>query len=648
MTDIALIGVGPWGLSVFERLIVTAGGSEIVRLHVVDPGVPGVGAFTTDQPDYLILNTPCGWHSMSPFAGQRDGASLRRTFFDWVQDNGYRWVDGTCRISSAGKPITPDDFLPRRLMGEYLAWSYRVLAAEAPANVEIIEHRSSAVAIAATPTGREAVTLADGVTFTVDNVVLTTGHTVEAPSESHVGIPSLAPYPVGQFADVDRIGRRSKVAIRGMGLVALDVLMALTMGRGGSFVEDGNRLRYLPSGDEPDIAMFSRSGFPYCAKSSSGTSQPSATEYEPAICTEAAIAAACATDATDDARGTSRRPVDFRRVVLPLIFAEMQVRFYSESARQRSGAAVAAAAIDDLRHAWMTGTFASTMMRYAGEYGAFDPAAHVFVGADDRHENTDDYQERVCRVVTTDLAEALRGPESATKAAYAIPRVLRDTLRSVVEFGGLTAESHADFQDGIRTRLSRLIAGPPILRARQLLALIDANVVRLPFGPAPVVEMTSRGIRIRSRHLVNEHREHVEYLIHGTLDEPSLRDTRSPLLESLRDAGRLRELRLDGEPAGSVDLTRDFHPVNALGHTEHRLWVFGPLTEGVRYYTGYLPSPKDQRASRDAAWCVEQMLGHAGHRQNGIPLTREAARTSTARRVEQNPRSAEVPQYQQA
>jgi len=54
---------------------------------------------------------------------------------------------------------------------------------------------------------------------------------------------------------------------------------------------------------------------------------------------------------------------------------------------------------------------------------------------------------------------------SPVKAAQETLRILRDQLRSVIEFGGLTLESYIDFQSNVRGRINRLEAGPPPLRA---------------------------------------------------------------------------------------------------------------------------------------------------------------------------------------
>ncbi|MGO9909061.1 MAG: hypothetical protein ACLP4R_27200 [Solirubrobacteraceae bacterium] len=58
----------------------------------------------------------------------------------------------------------------------------------------------------------------------------------------------------------------------------------------------------------------------------------------------------------------------------------------------------------------------------------------------------------------------------------------------MVELGGLTLDSYLDFNGDICSRSHRLVAGPPALRSRQMLALMDAGVVRTPYGPAPARE----------------------------------------------------------------------------------------------------------------------------------------------------------------
>ena len=91
--EIAIIGLGSWGLSFLER-IVTGSRSQWgpVRVHVVEPGTPGSGVYAVDQPDYLILNTPCGQVSLYPWQDEGPSPAYAVGLYEWVTATGYRWV----------------------------------------------------------------------------------------------------------------------------------------------------------------------------------------------------------------------------------------------------------------------------------------------------------------------------------------------------------------------------------------------------------------------------------------------------------------------------------------------------------------------------------------------------------------------------
>ena len=59
--DVCLIGAGPRGLSVLERLCANAASAApetAVTVHVVDPFPPGAGqVWRTDQSEHLLMNT---------------------------------------------------------------------------------------------------------------------------------------------------------------------------------------------------------------------------------------------------------------------------------------------------------------------------------------------------------------------------------------------------------------------------------------------------------------------------------------------------------------------------------------------------------------------------------------------------------------
>ena len=180
-----------------------------------------------------------------------------------------------------------------------------------------------------------------------------------------------------------------------------------------------------------------------------------------------------------------RRQVDFRDELLPLLFAEMQARYHTHAAFLKGGVEESATARTLLRAGWRTGTSTRPSTSSSCSTAASIPPVTSSPAPVATTRRAADYQSQVYDMIETDLDEALAEGGSPVKAAQEVLRILRDQLRSVIEFGGLSLESYIDFQSNVRGRINRLEAGPPPLRSQQLLALLDAGVVRIDLGPGP-------------------------------------------------------------------------------------------------------------------------------------------------------------------
>lgn len=603
MSEFAIVGLGSWGLCVLERSVNRARHIESsARVHVIEPGQLGGGVYSAAQPDYLILNNPCGQLSLYAAPDDDEDPAYAVGLYEWVIARGYRRVGYEYKIGSEGETILPTDYLPRRLMGEYLVWFYDTLVAEAPPNIEIVRHYAAVTDITPSIGEQETVLLDNGSQISVDHVILTSGHTfneegVSGSNEVHY----LRPYPVEHFDSI--VAPEEPIAIAGMGLVGYDLITALTVGRGGTYDDVGDHLRYVASGREPDILFYSRSGVPYCAKSAHGVDPTG--EYQPAVCTPAALK-----QMINPSGSPLRRRVDFRNDLLPLLFAEMQVRYYVHSALLRGGLSAASLVRDQLQSNWAAGTFARAIDRLEPTYGHFNPANVVFADEGARYETSDAYQSHVYKTVETDLHQALAPGGSPVKAAQEVTRILRDQMRTVIEYGGLSMQSFIDFQSNIRGRINRIEAGPPPIRSQQLLALLDAGVVRVPFGPHPEVSTEDGKVNIRSTALDKTYEASVNSVVRGHLSLPSLARSSSPLLSRLYTKGRLTQFSYGGTAVGSVNISEDFHPYDAEGRVVTSMSLLGVLTEGVRYFTHYLPSPRSRlRAVYDAQSAVEAIMG---------------------------------------
>jgi uncharacterized NAD(P)/FAD-binding protein YdhS len=327
--NVAIVGMGPFGLCVLETLLRYLRNdafretlaSTPVRIHVIEPAQAGCGVHKQELPDYLLLNTVCGQLDLFGSRYFPEGASASSLgFMDWVQRQGYT-IDAAGRLneSAEGRPVESGDFLPRRIFGRYLTWVYDALTHTPIPGVQIERHAAEATSIKSVH-GREEIALAGGGKIHVDHVFITIGHAPNLKPRTMAGF--MPPYPVEN--NLASIAPGAAVAVAGMGLVAVDVVTALTTGRGGRFVpgERTHSLRYVASGEEPKIYLYSRNGLPFFCRPSATLDTTGA--YHPMLFTD---------DAIRSMRMRYNGKLDFRADLLPLLFAEMTILFYCRGGR---------------------------------------------------------------------------------------------------------------------------------------------------------------------------------------------------------------------------------------------------------------------------------------------------------------------------
>jgi hypothetical protein len=590
--DIAIVGTGPRGLSVLERLVARLAERPTparVRIWAFDPGRLGAGRiWRPDQPDWFLMNTVAGevtMYSGGPDTGPpRAGAGP--SLHQWLSAHPDR------RWSRLGR----DDYAPRSVYGQYLCSVYRNVVAGRPDNVTVHAVRAQVERVERHG-GRLLVSACAGrFRVAVDKVVLTTGHPVNAPdrrertligyAERHAGVR----YIRGDSAcdlDLSSIGAVEPVGVIGLGLTFFDVVMALTVGRGGWF-EPGvdGAPRYRPSGHEPRLFAGSRGGLPMLAR---GVNQKGPYyRYRPRFLTERALA--------DARRRTGCYQLDFRQDVLPLLRAEVDHVYYTGLVRQRFGDRAAERFAD--RHVsggHVAGaderlTAAVGLAKLLAEFGVADaPApdlerlARPFAG---RHF-ADPARFRRCALdlLEADAAEARNGNVSGPlKAALDILRDLRGVVRTAVEFGGLRPDSHHDDFLGWFAPVNAFVStGPGRQRVVELCALIRAGVVGL-VGPGTRVDPDPAGAGfVLSSPWVGGSCRMVGTLIDARMPQPSVRRDRSPLVRQLLADGLITEYRL--APGGASVTRAPFHPIGADGVPDTDLYLLGIPTEGPRWFT---------------------------------------------------------------
>ncbi|GAB2841748.1 FAD/NAD(P)-binding protein [Streptomyces deserti] len=569
--SVALVGAGPRGTSVLERLCASADellppGARLT-VHVVDPAPPGPGrVWRTAQSSELLMNTVACQvtlftdDSVDCSGPIRPGPSL------------YEWAGGT---------LGPDEYPTRAHYGRYLEWVFAKVVREAPPAVHVETHRARAVRLDDAPDGRQVLTLDDGRVLTgLSAVVLAQGHLpVVADAEqrrlaAHAERHGLRYVPPANPADVDLspVAPGEPVLLRGLGLNFFDHTALLTTGRGGRFVPGRHGLRYVPSGREPRLYAGSRRGIPYQARGDNAKGPYG--RHLPLVLTPEVIAGF-------RKRADSGEAPDFLAEIWPLVAKEVETVYYSALTGRPDFAERFLAVPHRAREE----------ARLLDEFGipeaerwCWDRVSRPYHGRSFAHPGA--WRAWLLAYLREDAAQAalgnVRGP---LKAALDVLRDLRNELRLIVDHGGLTGTSRRDHLDRWYTPLNAFLSiGPPRRRIEELAALVEAGVVEV-LGPRLRVADEDGGWVAHSPDVPGS-AVRVTTLIEARLPEPDLRRTADDLLAGLLKTGQCRPHVVDGYETGGLDVTeRPYHLIDRQGCSHPRRLAFGVPTEGVHWVT---------------------------------------------------------------
>ncbi|MER5441796.1 FAD/NAD(P)-binding protein [Streptomyces sp. NPDC002790] len=586
---VALVGAGPRGTSVLERL--TASADELLppgtrlTVHVIDPHPPGAGAvWRTDQAPELLMNTVASQvtlftdESVDCSGPIHPGPSL------------YEWA------LRHDTPLDPDAYPTRAQYGRYLRWVYAETVAAAPACVEVVPHTTRATRLDDTESGLQSLTLADGHRLTgLHAVVLAQGHlpAVAAPAELNLaeyarrhGLRHLPPANPAEL-DLSPLAPGEPVLLRGLGLNFFDHMALLTQGRGGRHIRtaDGG-LRYVPSGNEPRLYAGSRRGIPHQARGDNAKGAYG--RHQPAVLTPDLIAGF-------RKRADSGDAPDFLADIWPLVAKEVETVYYETLLRARALPRTTAP------HPRTAGSFRARFLdtphrsrqeaAVLGEFGipedllwSWDRASRPASGR--TYTSPATWRAWLLGHLREDAAHASLGNvDGPVKAALDVLRDLRNELRLVVDHGGLAGDSRRDHLDRWYTPLNAFLSiGPPRRRIEELTALIEAGVLTVV---GPRMEVTVRDGRFVAHSPdVPGSTVRVTTLVEARLPEPDLRRTADDLLIRLLKTGGARPHTVDGHETGGLDVTpRPYRLINRQGRAHARRFAFGVPTEGVHWVT---------------------------------------------------------------
>ncbi len=577
-TSIAIVGAGPRGTGILERLgasapeLLPAGGLDV---HLIDPYPAGAGRiWRHEQSPLLAMNSMAA--DVTRFTDEsvicdgpvRPGPS----FWDWAQTG----PDVHPELAAELAAVTATTFPSRRLQSEYLGWVLRHVSAGLPEGIRVHVHRTRATGL--TEDGAaQVVHLADGAALRVDTVVLASGHLDATPTDDELALAAQAAerglryLPPEQTTDSDLsvITPGETVIARGLGLAFVDLVVLLFEGRGGRFEPDGDGVRYVPSGREPRLVAGSPRGAPYHSKTHyqlRGGRPPLPRFFGPDVV---------------DALAT---PVDLRRDAWPLMAKEIAWGWYHELF---------------LGHPELVTT---SWEQFADRFAALgwdSPAMDALIvetvpDAGDRIDFTaldrpfeglaagslEDLQPLVRDRIALDLHRHVDERHTPYLGAFvAMLSVYAETGRLA-----LSNRSRATDMGWWQSFFNSVASGPPGFRVRQLLALSRAGYVQF-LGPGMWVEIGEGEFRAGSAALDGAPPVTSTVLVDARLPDMSAARSVDPLVASLLRDGALSEdviVDADGTVLRNTGQIRvrpaDGAVIDAGGRADPRRFAVGPHT----------------------------------------------------------------------
>ncbi len=601
LRTIAVVGAGPRGLSVVERICANAAAvasERRIRVHVVDPFPAGAGrVWRTDQARELLMNTVASQitvftdDSVACEGPVAEGPSL----YEWARFFSFTGqLDHDLGLHQEAKRLGPNSYPSRAFYGAYLRWAFKHIVSTAPKQVQVTVWRTTATRVMDGLDSSQTLELAEGGPLTgLDAVILAQGHLDCEPTEDEAHLAGFAqecgslylPPQNPAEADLSAVFPGAVVALRGLGLNFFDYMALLTEGRGGTYRSRGGHLVYEPSGEEPVLIAGSRRGIPYHAR---GENQKGVSErHVPLFLTPDVIG-------SFQRRANQGDGVIFLRDVWPLIDKEVRAAYYAALLAQRRCGCAAARFLE--QYAKVAGTEDERLVLREHGIGAGDQwdwrqvnLPHSGLSFDGVKE----FNRWLVGHLRLDAAQAAQGNVSnPLKAALDVLRDLRNEIRLIVDHQGITGPSYRDDLDRWYTPMNAFLSiGPPRTRILEMAALVEAGILSL-VGPGMRISANSATGRFDiTSDLTGDRPVSTSVIIEARLPATDLRRTRDPLLRELLDSGGCRPYHI-GEPSGPGYLTgavavgpRPYPLLDAAGQPHPARYAFGVPTEQVHWVT---------------------------------------------------------------
>lgn len=543
MRHFAIIGAGPRGLSALENLFIELSENkreeEVVVSIFETSDTPGSGnVWNTAQ-----LKT--NWLNISERALEGLNGRIPITLGDHCIPEFPSYSNWLPEEEQKRDEQEPDKFPERSKLGTYLNERFMSIAVELQMAGYLKIIRSEVIAIDYENKVFSLKTEDDCYEF--DELLLSIGHqpTKISPQlkkwkKHEESNPKLQvfkePYPVEDFMASEKINGSSVVAIRGFGLAMIDVVRALTIGKGGEFeILDKKTFqsKFTSNAQVPKkIIAFSLDGNPMVPKPLNAQID---SNYEP----------------------TAEEIENFEKIISENAHGQNEVT--DTSFLKNAIAGIASRIYLDLQDKALSHELDQEELKQV--------IVEWLTDTDHKHDLILPTAQPAPKSIKAFIGMALG--EAKVSLDYCIGQVWRHCQPSLYkEF------SHANLEDkviaatiALDERMKRYSYGPPIESMQQLLSLIDAGKLDLDLVENPEITQVKQGWKLEN----NRSKITAQIMINSVLDAPKIMEVTSPIIQNLLSNDLIEpihsDLGINTKKDGCIEISNKekFIPLAVLG-----------------------------------------------------------------------------------
>lgn len=589
---IAIVGGGPRGLSILERIVEWSREEQVIQITMFDPYGPGGKVWREDQPQALLMNSVVSHVTLftDETLSTKGPVAKGPNLYEWAQGEAAAFIkknnfENKMTLLEECENLGPNDHCSRVFYGLYQKWFYEYVQTRMTEQTSVKFFRDTVRAVKTQEDKFLVYTKA--VETTVDNVILALGH---QENERIGNEKELATYASehrlfysspknAADAYLEAITENTPVLIRGLGLVFFDYLILLTSERGGIFKKQNGELVYHPSGKEPRIIAGSSRGMPYHAR---GANQKGyGEEYQPHFLKEKKL------------NKFKRKGKFSAEQFFELLKKEVEFVYYSALVK----ANYPQVNQTQFKEAFIRTRGADSILEKYGIHKKDFWDWSIVQHPDKSAGEGDSFESLIKDYLNWDLEQAKKGTLSGPfAAALDSLKDLRDEVRFMLDHELFTNDACKKWLWDWFTPLNAFLSiGPPLERIAELNALIKAGIVTLL---SPEMEIaTEAGWFIGSSRKDPTKKYKTHFLIEARLAKTANQFSLNPLVQQLlRDEiADLHQLELasgDVYQTGALLVERKTNQIQSkTGETVSSLFCYGIPTEGIHWLTAATSRP---------------------------------------------------------